>query len=64
MRGEQRLRDIISQHFMRQLEREVLPDELTRVVDAIAANQLDPYTAADRLLQRAGLKAADSNEKA
>ena len=56
MRGEQRLRDILSQHFMRHLEREVSPDELATVVDAIAARELDPYTAADSLLMRAGLK--------
>ncbi len=56
MRGEQRLRDILSQHFMRHLEREVSPDELARVVDAIAARELDPYTAADSLLKRTGLK--------
>ena len=55
MRGEQRLRDILSQHFMRHLEREVSPDELARVVDAIAARELDPYTAADSLLKRTGL---------
>jgi len=62
MRGEQRLRDILAQHFLRYLEREVSPEELARVVDGIAARELDPYSAADSLLKRAGLK-ADPREK-
>jgi LAO/AO transport system kinase len=57
IRGEQRLREVLSQRFMIHLEREVLaPDELAAVVDRIAARELDPYTAADSLLERAGLK--------
>jgi LAO/AO transport system kinase len=64
MRGEQRLRDILAQHFLRHLEREVSPEELARVVDAIAARELDPYTAADSLLKRAGLKAESNQPRA
>jgi LAO/AO transport system kinase len=56
MRGEQRLRDILSQHFMQHLEQEVSPDELSGIADAIAARELDPYSAADSLLKSAGLK--------
>jgi GTPase len=56
-RGEERLREVLSQRFMEHLEREVLaPDELSKVVDRIAARELDPYSAADSLLERAGLK--------
>jgi LAO/AO transport system kinase len=57
IRGEQRLREVLSQRFMAHLERGVLaPDELAKVVDRIAARELDPYTAAESLLNRAGLK--------
>jgi LAO/AO transport system kinase len=57
MRGEQRLRDIVSQRFMEHLEREVLPPgEIEKIVDRITAREIDPYTAADSLLARAGLK--------
>jgi hypothetical protein len=39
---------------MDHLEREVLkPDELTRIVDRVAAREVDPYTAANDLLGRA-----------
>jgi LAO/AO transport system kinase len=59
MRGEQRLREVVSQRFMEHLERDVLaPGEIAKVVDRIAAREVDPYTAADLLLERAlsGLK--------
>ena len=43
---------------MDRLEREILkPGELAGMVDRIAARELDPYTAADQLISRAGLKA-------
>jgi hypothetical protein len=42
---------------MDRLERDVLgPGELDRVADRVAARQVDPYTAADELLARTGLK--------
>jgi len=57
MRSEYRLRELVSQRFMDHLEREVLEaDELSGVVDRIAAREVDPYTAANQLLGRAGLK--------
>jgi LAO/AO transport system kinase len=56
-RGELRLRDILAQRFLGHVEREVLAaDELASLVDRIAAREIDPYTAADALLTRAGLK--------
>ena len=57
-RGEYRLRELVSQRFMSHLEREVLaPGELGAIVDRIATRDVDPYTAANDLLKRAGLKA-------
>ena len=53
LRGEQRLREVLSQRLMEHLERAVLPDELARAVDAVAARELDPYTRR-RLVVEAG----------
>jgi LAO/AO transport system kinase len=56
-RSEYRLRELVSHRFMEHLEREVLTTgELGAVVDRIASRELDPYSAANDLLQRAGLK--------
>jgi len=53
-RSEYRLRELVSQRFMDHLERSVLaPGELTATVDRIAAREIDPYTAAAALLDRA-----------
>jgi LAO/AO transport system kinase len=53
-RSAHRLRELVSQRFLDHLERRVLAaGELAAVVDAIAAQQIDPYTAADRLVDRA-----------
>ena len=53
-RSEYRLRELVSHRFMDHLERKVLkPGELAEVVDRIAAREVDPYTAANDLLQRA-----------
>jgi len=58
-RSEYRLRELVSQRFMAHLERDVLAaGELGAIVDRIAAREVDPYTAANDLLGRAGLKAA------
>ncbi len=52
-RSEYRLRELVSHRFMNHLEREVLtPGELARIVDRIAAREVDPYTAAADLLSR------------
>jgi len=57
-RSEYRLRELVSQRFMDHLERHVLvTGELGAIVDRIAAREVDPYTAANLLLARAGLKA-------
>jgi LAO/AO transport system kinase len=58
-RSEYRLRELVSHRFMDHLEREVLTSgELGSIVEKIAARELDPYTAANDLLKRAGLKAS------
>ena len=61
-RSEYRLRELVSQRFMDHLEREILAaEELSGIVDRIAAREIDPYTAANDLLKRAGLKASPVN---
>jgi GTPase len=53
-RSEYRLRELIAQRFMEHLERHVLgPGELASTVDRIAAREIDPYSAAAGLLERA-----------
>ena len=57
-RSEYRLRELVSQRFMDHLERDVLgTGELGAIVDRIATREVDPYSAANQLLARAGLKA-------
>ena len=54
VRGAHRLRELVSHRFLDHLERAVLsPGELDAVVDRIAAREIDPYTAAQDLLNRA-----------
>jgi LAO/AO transport system kinase len=61
-RSEYRLRELVAQRFMDHLERAVLEsNELSAVVDRIAAREVDPYTAANELLKRAGLKTGPDN---
>jgi LAO/AO transport system kinase len=53
-RSEYRLRELVSQRFMTHLEQEVLGEgEFGVLVDRIASRELDPYSAANQLLQRA-----------
>jgi LAO/AO transport system kinase len=53
-RSEYRLRELVAHRFMEHLERHVLqPGEFAATVDRIAARELDPYTAAAALLDRA-----------
>jgi LAO/AO transport system kinase len=53
-RAEYRLRELVTERFMKHLEDEVLSEgEFGRFVDRIAAREVDPYTAADTLLKRA-----------
>ena len=53
-RSEHRLRELVSHRFMEHLERDVLaPGELVALVDRIVSREVDPYTAANELLERA-----------
>jgi LAO/AO transport system kinase len=53
-RNEFRLRDLLTHHFMEHVERQLLPDgEFDRLVDRLAAREIDPYTAASDVLARA-----------
>ena len=53
-RSEYRLRELIARRFMTHLESHVLAaGEFAAVVDQIDRRELDPYTAASRLLERA-----------
>jgi LAO/AO transport system kinase len=53
-RSEYRLRELVSQRFMDYLEHKVLASgELGAIVDRIAVREVDPYSAANDLLQRA-----------
>jgi LAO/AO transport system kinase len=60
-RGEFRLRELVAQRFMERLDRNVLAaGEWAATIDRIAERQLDPYSAADALLDRA-LTVAETN---
>jgi GTPase len=53
-RSEYRLRELVTDRFMKHLEDEVLAEgEFAKFVDRIAAREVDPYTAAETLLKRA-----------
>jgi len=51
-RQEVRLRDLLGAAFMRRVERALPPDEFARIVDRIAAREIDPYSAADQIMNR------------
>lgn len=56
-RSEYRLRELVAHRFMTYLERDVLSaGEFAAIVDRVAAREIDPYTAANDLLSRAGSK--------
>ena len=53
-RAEWRLRELVAQRFVQHIERAVLtPGELQRLVERIAARDVDPYSAVDDILSRA-----------
>ena len=52
-RQEYRLRELLAHRFLQHLERVLPSGELTRVVDGIAAQEIDPYSAATELMNRA-----------
>ena len=53
-RAEYRLRELLAQRFVHHVERQVLTGgEFDRILDRIAAREVDPYTAVDDILKRA-----------
>jgi LAO/AO transport system kinase len=53
-RNEARLRDLLAHRFVEAVERDVVgPEEFQRIVSRLVARELDPYTAAAEILQRA-----------
>ena len=53
-RAEYRLRDLLAQQFLRHVEQRVLgAGEFDRVLDRMAAREIDPYTAVDEIMKRA-----------
>jgi len=51
-RVEASLRNLLGQRLVRQVEQGLPEGELGRIVDAVAARTLDPYSAAEALVQR------------
>ncbi len=51
-RQEYRLRELLSHRFMQHVERTLAPGELDRIVNGIAAREVDPYTAAADIMLR------------
>jgi len=54
-RQEYRLRDLLAHRFMQLVEETLPAGELQRIVDGIAAREVDPYSAAADLMRRVGL---------
>jgi LAO/AO transport system kinase len=53
-RAEYRMRELLSRRFVQHVEEKTLgPGEFDRIVDRIAAREVDPYTAADEIFKRA-----------
>jgi GTPase len=53
-RAEYRLRELLAQRFLQHVEGDVLADgEFGRILDRIAAREIDPYTAVDDIMKRA-----------
>jgi len=51
-RQEYRLRDLLSHRFLQLAERELAPGEFQRLVDGIVARRIDPYSAANEIINR------------
>jgi GTPase len=53
-RAEYRLRELLARRFLQHVEEDVLTDgELGRILDRVAAREIDPYTAVDDIMKRA-----------
>jgi LAO/AO transport system kinase len=54
LRHTRRLRERLGDRLLARLDARLPPGEFERVVDRIAARDIDPYAAADELIDRAG----------
>jgi LAO/AO transport system kinase len=63
-RQEYRLRDLLSHRFMQLVEETLPAGELQRIVDGIAAREVDPYSAAADIMRRVGLSPAGAKTRA
>jgi LAO/AO transport system kinase len=62
-RAEWRLRELMAQRFIQHVERHVLQaGEFDQVLDQIAARDVDPYSAVERILSRAVVERAEPKE--
>ena len=52
VRHEYRLRELIARRVMQKVEADLVPGEMDRLVEEIAARRVDPYTAAEDLVRR------------
>jgi len=57
-RQEYRLRDLLSHRFLQLVEATLPAGELQRVIDGIAAREVDPYSAAADIMRRLGVRGA------
>ena len=62
-RQEYRLRDLLSHRFMQLVEETLPAGELQRVIDGIAAREVDPYSAAADIMRRVGLSSAGAKTR-
>ena len=62
-RQEYRLRDLLSHRFMQLVEETLPAGELQRIVDGIAAREVDPYSAAADIMRRVGLSPAGAKTR-
>jgi LAO/AO transport system kinase len=60
---ETRLRELLARQFVRRAEQVLPAGELSRLVDALAARTLDPYSAADDIVHRTLNPAPPSGER-
>jgi putative protein kinase ArgK-like GTPase of G3E family len=51
-RQEWRLRELLAQRFLRHVDNSLPPGDFQRIVDAVATRALDPYAAADDIVDR------------
>jgi LAO/AO transport system kinase len=51
-RQEYRLRELLMHGFLKRVDAALAPGEFERLLDGVAARQIDPYSAADQIMQK------------